>query len=275
MRDLSRLLEILGSMRETARTLVFCDTKKQVDELELELRASRFPVVALHGSKQQFERERALSAFRSGEAYIMVATDVASRGLDVKDIEWVINYDFPLQVEDYVHRIGRTARAGAKGAAYSFFTKHDFILAPELVRVLDEAGQEVPAELLDLAEVARLTSSGNIFRKWRVDPGSVVSDSLGILEETKKAQNKAMEEKLEKRNGAAEKKAEEERAKTEKTKPEAEEEKKSEPAKKPTEEETIAPKRFDNFFSGATQPDLDDGLRPVVKSAKMWGKKKA
>merc|ERR1719473_2668232 len=87
------------------------------------------------------------SFFTSGKSPILVATDVASRGIDVKDIKYVINYDFPNQIEDYVHRIGRTGRAGAMGSSYSFFTSDKFKHAKDLVNVLREASQPVPEEL--------------------------------------------------------------------------------------------------------------------------------
>merc|ERR1711963_536171 len=80
--------------------------------------------------------------------------DVASRGLDVKDIKYVINYDFPTQIEDYIHRVGRTGRAGATGSSYTFFTQDNFRHAPNLIKVLQEANQPIPAELQKLAEGA-------------------------------------------------------------------------------------------------------------------------
>lgn len=81
----------------------------------------------------------------------MIATDVASRGLDVKDIKYVINYDFPNQIEDYVHRIGRTGRAGATGCSYTFFTSEKFKLARDLCGIMTEAGQAVPDELKQMS----------------------------------------------------------------------------------------------------------------------------
>ena len=94
---------------------------------------------------------------------VLVATDVAARGLDVKNLEYVINYDFPAQVEDYVHRIGRTARAGASGTAISFFTRENSKIAKELIGVLSEAKQQVPQALHDMRR-AFYDSKGRNFR---------------------------------------------------------------------------------------------------------------
>lgn len=99
----------------------------------------------------------------------MVATDVAARGLDVKDIKYVINYDFPNQIEDYVHRIGRTARAGATGTAITFFTKNNSRSARELVNVLKEANQPVPEALIDMLQRNRY---GGPARKIQIGPMS-------------------------------------------------------------------------------------------------------
>ncbi len=88
-----------------------------------------------------------LQEFRSGASPLMIATDVASRGLDVKDIKTVINYDFPTQVEDYVHRIGRTGRAGEKGLSITFFSPNDAKKARDLIELLRKNDQVVPPEL--------------------------------------------------------------------------------------------------------------------------------
>ena len=132
---LNRILEVLNTINEDAKILIFCERKKQVDILETDLRISGYRVSGMHGSKSQDTREQAINDFRTLKTNILVATDVASRGLHVENIAAVINYDFPLQIEDYVHRIGRTGRAGAKGAAYSFFTKRNLMLAPKLIQV--------------------------------------------------------------------------------------------------------------------------------------------
>jgi ATP-dependent RNA helicase DBP3 len=95
----------------------------------------------------QRDREESVAAFKSGAKPLLIATDVAARGLDIKGVEYVINYTFPLTTEDYVHRIGRTGRAGQTGLAHTFFTLHDKGRAGELANVLREAGAEVPKEL--------------------------------------------------------------------------------------------------------------------------------
>ncbi|KAL2654246.1 hypothetical protein R1flu_022374 [Riccia fluitans] len=141
-----RLEQILQGQEEGARVLIFCSTKRMCDELSMSLRRD-FGALALHGDKSQRERDFVLQQFRKGKATILVATDVAARGLDVKDIRLVINYDFPTGVEDYVHRIGRTGRAGATGVAHTFFSNDDSKHARELIKVLESTGQVVPPEL--------------------------------------------------------------------------------------------------------------------------------
>merc|ERR1712196_431882 len=132
-------------------TIVFTETKRGADQLSHSLNRNRFRAVTIHGDKEQRERDRALADLKSGRTCILIATDVASRGLDVKDIGFVVNYDFPNQIEDYIHRIGRTGRAGATGSSYTFFTQDKFRHAPDLIKVLEEANQPVPAELQKLA----------------------------------------------------------------------------------------------------------------------------
>ena len=108
-------------------------------------------VKGVHGDKSQQVREQILNEFKVGRTCsVMVATDVASRGLHIDDIQYVINYDMPQQIEDYVHRVGRTARAGQTGTAYSFFTKKDFMLAPALIKILQKQNDksiETPQQL--------------------------------------------------------------------------------------------------------------------------------
>ncbi|GAB2263669.1 hypothetical protein Droror1_Dr00025803 [Drosera rotundifolia] len=130
------------------RVLVFVLYKKEAVYIENMLRQKGWKVVSIHGDKDQNSRTRALSSFKDASCPLLIATDVAARGLDIPDVEVVINYSFPLTTEDYVHRIGRTGRAGKKGVAHTFFTQHNKGLAGELVNVLREAGQVVPASLM-------------------------------------------------------------------------------------------------------------------------------
>ncbi|NLY67712.1 MAG: DEAD/DEAH box helicase [Tissierellia bacterium] len=119
---LCRLLDLLNPKL----SLVFCNTKKKVDELTIELQGRGFFVDGLHGDLKQSQRDKVMNKFRNGNIDILVATDVAARGIDVDDVDAVFNYDIPQDDENYVHRIGRTARAGREGIAVSFVTNKDF-----------------------------------------------------------------------------------------------------------------------------------------------------
>ena len=154
-RKLQLLLRILEDILKDRKTkiVIFTETKRGCDMLGHELRDKRLPAEALHGDKTQRERDSIIRAFRAGDCQVLVATDVASRGLDVKDIQYVINFDFPAQIEDYVHRIGRTARAGAKGTAISFFTRKNARSARDLAKIMKETKQPVPQPLYDLISV--------------------------------------------------------------------------------------------------------------------------
>lgn len=145
-----RLEQILRSQDSGSKILIFCTTKRMCDQLARTL-TRQFGASAIHGDKSQSEREKVLNHFRSGRSPILVATDVAARGLDIKDIRVVINYDFPTGVEDYVHRIGRTGRAGATGVAYTFFCDQDSKYAADLIKILEGANQRVPRDLEDMA----------------------------------------------------------------------------------------------------------------------------
>jgi len=148
----SKLLQLLQEYHRSRknRVLVFALYKKEAARLEVMLNQRGWTACGIHGDMSQKQREDALGAFKSGKTPLMVATDVAARGLDIPDVEYVINYSFPLTVEDYVHRIGRTGRAGKTGTAYTFFQPSDKIRAAELVGVLQESKNEVPEELRKL-----------------------------------------------------------------------------------------------------------------------------
>ena len=104
--------------------------------------------MSIHGDKSQDQRTKAVADFKDGTTPLLIATDVAARGLDIPGVDYVINYSFPLTIEDYVHRIGRTGRAGRAGTAYTFFQHSDKGRAGELVNVLKEAGQTVPEAMM-------------------------------------------------------------------------------------------------------------------------------
>jgi len=143
-----QLVRVLDSNSEQdALTLVFTETKKRADEIDDFLYNQKFPTACIHGDRTQAEREEALSCFRSGQVTILVATAVAARGLDIPNVKQVINYELPNTIAEYVHRIGRTGRAGNTGTATSFFNNRNSKIARDLVDLLAEAGQEVPGWL--------------------------------------------------------------------------------------------------------------------------------
>ncbi|XP_061578908.1 probable ATP-dependent RNA helicase DDX17 isoform X2 [Cololabis saira] len=153
----NKLMQLMEEIMtgEEKKTIIFVETKKRCDDLTRRMKRDGWPVMCIHGDKSQPERDWALAEFRSGKSPILIATDVASRGLDVEDIKFVINYDYPNSSEDYVHRIGRTARSTNTGTAYTFFTPGNLRQARHLVRVLQEARQDVNPKLLQLAGSGR------------------------------------------------------------------------------------------------------------------------
>lgn len=138
-------LEELLEADDPTGTLVFVETKRNADYLASLLSETKFPTTSIHGDRLQREREEALRDFKSGKMFILIATSVAARGLDIKNVAHVINYDLPKSIDDYVHRIGRTGRVGNKGRATSFYDMEaDAAIAPDLVKILTQAGQQVP-----------------------------------------------------------------------------------------------------------------------------------
>ncbi|KAL8725536.1 MAG: hypothetical protein Q9166_007290 [cf. Caloplaca sp. 2 TL-2023] len=148
----TRMLQIIKKYQsgksKNDRILVFCLYKKEATRVEGFLRSKGLRVAGIHGDLSQERRMNALEGFKSGQCPLLVATDVAARGLDIPAVKLVLNVTFPLTVEDYVHRIGRTGRAGAQGLAITLFTEHDKAQSGALINVLRAAGQPVPEELL-------------------------------------------------------------------------------------------------------------------------------
>merc|ERR1712087_619979 len=145
-RNLLRYLRENWSPKD--RVLVFVETKKGCDMLTRSLRMDGYQARAMHGDKSQEERDWVLREFKECKSTLLVATDVAARGLDVDDIRMVVNFDFPNDMESYIHRIGRTGRAGKKGIAVSFFvSQKNGRMAKEIIEILSRTNQNVPNEL--------------------------------------------------------------------------------------------------------------------------------
>lgn len=147
----SFLLDLLNASGPDSLTLVFVETKRGADQLETFLFHEGYPATSIHGDRHQREREQALSSFRSGSHPILVATAVAARGLDIPNVKHVVNFDMPTDIEEYVHRIGRTGRVGHTGLATSFFNDKNRNVARDLMDILAEAKQEVPPWLESMA----------------------------------------------------------------------------------------------------------------------------
>lgn len=158
----SVLLDILASQskEELGLSLVFVETKRMADMLSDFLMSNNLPATSIHGDRTQREREMALQTFRTGRTPIMVATAVAARGLDIPNVTHVINYDLPSDIDDYVHRIGRTGRAGNTGVSTAFFNRGNKNIVRDLVELLREANQEIPAWLETVAQESAHGNSG-------------------------------------------------------------------------------------------------------------------
>lgn len=165
----AQLETIVKDVAEThQRTLVFVETKRKADFIACMLSQTQIPTTSIHGGRLQPEREKALSDFKLGVCPILVATSVAARGLDIPNVEHVINYELPKEIEEYVHRIGRTGRCGNVGLSTSFYdASKDAHLASALIKTLSEASQEVPEWLTEAAEKARLSGEAFPYRHNR------------------------------------------------------------------------------------------------------------
>jgi len=161
---LGRLLDEMATERSN-KVLVFTETKRKCDDLTRNMRRHGYEAMCIHGDKKQEERDWVLKEFRSGKCQILVATDVAARGLDVDDVKFVINYDFPGAVEDYIHRIGRTGRKGNTGTAYTFFTQKNSKNAEQLINILTEAKQVVNPKLVEMQQMGSMGYGGG-GRRW-------------------------------------------------------------------------------------------------------------
>ncbi|KAK2725222.1 hypothetical protein QYM36_001614 [Artemia franciscana] len=148
---ISMLWDFLGSMGTDDKCIVFVAKKIRADDIASDLGIKGIECQCIHGNREQSDREEALEQLKDGTVRILIATDVASRGIDIKDITHIFNLDFPNNMEEYVHRVGRTGRAGRSGVAISLVTRQDWSKAAALIKILEEAGQEVPDELVDMS----------------------------------------------------------------------------------------------------------------------------
>lgn len=149
---LGTLLQEIGNANDDGgKTIIFVETKKKVENITKNIRRYGWPAVCMHGDKSQQERDYVLREFRNKKGSILVATDVAARGLDVDDVKYVINFDYPNSTEDYIHRIGRTGRCQSSGTSYAFFTPQNGRQAKDLINVLREANQIINPKLSELA----------------------------------------------------------------------------------------------------------------------------
>ena len=152
-----RLLELLGDMyndveNEDARALIFVDRQESADGLLHSLMKKTYPCQSIHGGKDQIDRDSTIADFKAGVMPILIATSVAARGLDVKQLKLVVNYDAPNHLEDYVHRAGRTGRAGNTGTAVTFVTSEQDRYAMDIAKALKQSGQDVPEEIQKLVD---------------------------------------------------------------------------------------------------------------------------
>lgn len=145
-----KLLEILGHYQEKGSVIIFVDKQEHADGLLKDLMKASYPCMSLHGGIDQYDRDSIITDFKNGACRLMVATSVAARGLDVKQLILVVNYNCPNHYEDYVHRAGRTGRAGNKGYAYTFITEDQARYAGDIIKALELSGSPVPPELEQL-----------------------------------------------------------------------------------------------------------------------------
>lgn len=143
---------ILKTMTDKDKAIVFVGRKSVADDISSELALNDIHCQCMHGDRDQRDRERALAELKSGACRLIIATDVASRGLDIDDITYVLNYDFPSNAEEYVHRVGRSGRAGKTGKSITFFTRDDWRHAQELIDILQKSNCEIPDQLQNMAD---------------------------------------------------------------------------------------------------------------------------
>jgi superfamily II DNA/RNA helicase len=161
----NRLWRLMDTFTDKEKCIVFANTKRRIDKLSKDVLSSGYNCVVMSGDKTQQERDQGLADFVSGKSQIMFATDVCSRGLDIKGVTHVINYDMARDVDSYIHRIGRTGRAGMSGTSITFVNDdYDIPCSPALAKIAKEAGQAVPDWLEKLVAKA---ANGKKDKLWQ------------------------------------------------------------------------------------------------------------
>ena len=168
-----KLVELLGLWYDKGSILIFVEKQNDADDLFKELFNIGYKCLVLHGGMDQTDREFTIQDFKNEVRNIMIATSVCARGLDIKHIKLVVNYVSPSHIEDYVHRIGRTGRAGNKGTAVTFITAEECGFAADLIRVLESSNLEVPEKLKDLEDLYLKKLSDGDIEKRRSNIGFV------------------------------------------------------------------------------------------------------
>ncbi|XP_029786451.1 DEAD box protein 53 [Suricata suricatta] len=152
----SLIQEFVKNLSPQDKVIIFVSRKLVADDLSSDFSIQGIAIQSLHGDREQYDREQALEDFRTGKVKILIATDLASRGLDVNDVTHVYNYDFPRNIQEYVHRVGRTGRAGKTGTSITLMTQNDSKIANEVIEILNRANQHVPEDLVTMAEQYKL-----------------------------------------------------------------------------------------------------------------------
>ncbi|RZC90698.1 hypothetical protein C5167_028530 [Papaver somniferum] len=186
-----RLLELLGEWYEKGKILIFVQSQATCDTLLKNLFSHGYACLSLHGAKDQMDRESAISDFRNDVCKLLIATSVAARGLDVKELELVINFHVPNHYEDYIHRVGRTGRAGRKGCAITFIAEDEARYAPDLVKALELSAQAVPEDLRALADGFMAKVNQGLEQAHGTGYGGIGFKFNGEEDEAKKAEKKA------------------------------------------------------------------------------------
>ena len=198
---MGKLLELLRVHVDDGCVLVFVDTQEACDAMFRDLLKAGLPAQTLHGGMSQDDRDSTISDFKSGATPVLVATSVAARGLDVKDLACVINYEVPNHYEDYVHRVGRTGRAGNAGVAHTLITPDEEKYAPDLVKAMEAAGQTPPDDVVVMANTYRAKrEAGELLTKDYRTSGfksgkGIALDAEGIAKNEKEKREKRRREK--------------------------------------------------------------------------------